>query len=106
MKICKECGKEKDETEFSPGQAKCRTCRNQRAAQGYKAEVEKTKAAIKQQLREEKALRQKLKADENEKNTERRKQDEDYLREHGWDENRIKKWCDSQIYRNGKRCLF
>ena len=39
MKICKQCEKELADTEFSPGQGKCKTCRRQQAKENYSAEV-------------------------------------------------------------------
>ena len=39
MKICKHCEKDLADTEFSPGQGKCKTCRRQQAKENYSAGV-------------------------------------------------------------------
>ena len=105
MKICKQCGKEKEETDFSPGQGKCKNCRSQKALKTYKKQNQK-EPTIEEKIERQKqkeAIQEKRDAEKAEKGIIAKNKDMQFLRDQGLTEEQISRlhyWSD------GSRRLF
>ena len=104
MKTCNNCGKEKDDTNFTRGKGTCKICRSELRKQSYKVQVQKQKEDMNAKLAAEKAERKRKKAEEEELNRIAREKDVQRLKAKGLTDRDIEhQWL---FYRNGKRCLW